>query len=34
VNYIRKDTPKEEILATLRQILDTMFAPEDETNNT
>ena len=25
VNYIRKDTPKEEILTTLRQILDTMF---------
>lgn len=34
VNYIRKDTPKEEILNTLRQILDTMFEPEDETNNT
>jgi len=34
VNYIRKDTPKDEILATLRQILDTMFAPDDETNNT
>ncbi len=34
VNYIRKDTPKEEILSTLRQILDTMFEPDDETNNT
>jgi two-component system, chemotaxis family, chemotaxis protein CheY len=34
VNYIRKDTPKDEILATLRQILDAMFGPEDETNNT
>ena len=34
MNYIRKDTPKDEILATLRQILDTMFEPDDETNNT
>jgi two-component system chemotaxis response regulator CheY len=34
LNYIRKDTPKEEILSTLRQILDTMFEPDDETNNT
>ena len=34
INYIRKDTPKEEILATLRQILDTLFGPEDEANNT
>jgi two-component system chemotaxis response regulator CheY len=34
VNYIRKDTPKDEILATLRQILDAMFEPDDETNNT
>ena len=33
VNYIRKDTPKEEILATLRQILDTMFETGDETTN-
>jgi two-component system chemotaxis response regulator CheY len=34
INYIRKDTPKEEILATLREILDTMFEPDDEANNT
>jgi two-component system, chemotaxis family, chemotaxis protein CheY len=34
LNYIRKDTPKEEILSTLRQILDTMFEPDGETNNT
>ena len=34
VNYIRKDTPKDEILSTLRQILDTLFEPDGETNNT
>jgi two-component system chemotaxis response regulator CheY len=34
LNYIRKDTPKEEILSTLRQILDTLFEPDGETNNT
>jgi two-component system chemotaxis response regulator CheY len=33
VNYIRKDTPKDEILATLRQIIDSMFEPDDETPN-
>jgi two-component system chemotaxis response regulator CheY len=34
VNYIRKDTPKDEILATLRQIIKAMFGPDDETHNT
>jgi len=34
MNYIRKDTPKEEILATLRQVIDSMFEPDDETNST
>jgi YesN/AraC family two-component response regulator len=30
VHYIRKDTPKDEILATLRQLIESMFEPDDE----
>jgi DNA-binding NarL/FixJ family response regulator len=30
-NYIRKDTPKDEIAAALRETLESAFAPDDET---
>ncbi|HSY53122.1 MAG TPA: response regulator transcription factor [Opitutaceae bacterium] len=33
VNYIRKDTPKEEILKSLRQTIDSIFEPDDEASN-
>ncbi|HXA14216.1 MAG TPA: response regulator transcription factor [Opitutaceae bacterium] len=33
VNYIRKDTPKEEILKALRQTIDSIFGPDDEASN-
>jgi two-component system chemotaxis response regulator CheY len=28
-NYIRKDTPKDEMLKTLRETIETVFEPED-----
>jgi len=28
-NYIRKDTPKDEMLKTLRETIEAVFAPED-----
>jgi two-component system chemotaxis response regulator CheY len=33
VYYIRKDTPKDEILSTLQQVIDALFEPDDGTIN-
>ena len=33
VYYIRKDTPKDEILSTLQQVIEALFEPDDGTIN-
>lgn len=34
VYYIRKDTPKDEILKTLREVIASLFGPDDEAPST